>query len=283
MHFGDKEAYAGGREVKVSVTNLPKCYDDLLVLDAINFDIYKGEMLCIVGPTGCGKTTFLNCLSRFIPITNGSIMVDGKPADPKIHNIAFVFQEVSAIPWLTVEDNIRFGLRIKRLPEVEIEKRVERMLDIVGLARYRTYYPQQLSASMEQRVVIARNFAINPDLLLMDEPYGQLDVKLRYYLEDELMRIWKELGSTVAFITHNIEEAVYLAERILILSPKPSTIKEEVIVDLPRPGSMTTRNSSKSAITSLNASSGGNGTRALQTPPSSKISQLHYLSTRRLR
>ena len=235
MHFGDQEAYAGGREVKVSVTNLTKCYDDLLVLDDINFDIYKGEMLCIVGPTGCGKTTFLNCLSRFIPITNGSIMVDGKPADPKIHNIAFVFQEVSAIPWLTVEDNIRFGLCIKRLPEVEIEKRVERMLDIVGLARYRTYYPQQLSASMEQRVVIARNFAINPDLLLMDEPYGQLDVKLRYYLEDELMRIWKELGSTVAFITHNIEEAVYLAERILILSPKPSTIKEEVIVDLPRP------------------------------------------------
>ena len=235
MLFGDKAAYAANREVKVSVSNLTKQYDDLLVLNDINFDIYKGEMLCIVGPTGCGKTTFLNCLSRFIPITHGSINVDGESADPRKHNIAFVFQEVSAIPWLTVEDNIRFGLRIKRLPEDEIEKRVERMLDVVGLMKYRTYFPQQLSASMEQRVVIARNFAINPDLLLMDEPYGQLDVKLRYYLEDELMRIWKELGSTVAFITHNIEEAVYLAERILILSPKPSTIKEEVIVDLPRP------------------------------------------------
>ena len=235
MLFGDKATYAANREVKVSVSNLTKRYDDLLVLNDINFDIYKGEMLCIVGPTGCGKTTFLNCLSRFIPITQGSINVDGESADPKKHNIAFVFQEVSAIPWLTVEDNIRFGLRIKRLPEDEIEKRVERMLDVVGLMKYRTYFPQQLSASMEQRVVIARNFAINPDLLLMDEPYGQLDVKLRYYLEDELMRIWKELGSTVAFITHNIEEAVYLAERILILSPKPSTIKDEVIVDLPRP------------------------------------------------
>ena len=235
MLFGDKAAYAANREVKVSVSNLTKQYDDLLVLNEINFDINKGEMLCIVGPTGCGKTTFLNCLSRFIPITHGSINVDGESADPRKHNIAFVFQEVSAIPWLTVEDNIRFGLRIKRLPEDEIEKRVERMLDVVGLMKYRTYFPQQLSASMEQRVVIARNFAINPDLLLMDEPYGQLDVKLRYYLEDELMRIWKELGSTVAFITHNIEEAVYLAERILILSPKPSTIKEEVIVDLPRP------------------------------------------------
>ena len=235
MLFGDKAAYAANREVKVSVSNLTKQYDDLLVLNDINFDIYKGEMLCIVGPTGCGKTTFLNCLSRFIPITHGSINVDGESADPRKHNIAFVFQEVSAIPWLTVEDNIRFGLRIKRLPEDEIEKRVERMLDVVGLMKYRTYFPQQLSASMEQRVVIARNFAINPDLLLMDEPYGQLDVKLRYYLEDERMRIWKELGSTVAFITPNIEEAVYLAERILILSPKPSTIKEEVIVDLPRP------------------------------------------------
>ena len=123
----------------------------------------------------------------------------------------------------------------EELPEVEIEKRVERMLDIVGLARYRTYYPQQLSASMEQRVVIARNFAINPDLLLMDEPYGQLDVKLRYYLEDELMRIWKELGSTVAFITHNIEEAVYVAERILVLTNKPTKVKAEIQVDLPRP------------------------------------------------
>lgn len=120
-------------------------------------------MLCIVGPTGCGKTTFLNCLSRFIPITQGSINVDGESADPKKHNIAFVFQEVSAIPWLTVEDNIRFGLRIKRLPEDEIEKRVEQMLDVVGLMKYRTYFPQQLSASMEQRVVIAR---ILPSILI---------------------------------------------------------------------------------------------------------------------
>ena len=257
MRFGNKEEYVSGREIKVSVNNLTKCYDDLLVLNDINFDIYKGEMLCIVGPTGCGKTTFLNCLSRFIPITEGSILVDGAPADPRVHNIAFVFQEVSAIPWLTVEDNIRFGLRIKRLPEEEIERRVERMLDIVGLRKYRTYFPQQLSASMEQRVVIARNFAINPDLLLMDEPYGQLDVKLRYYLEDEVMRIWKELGSTVAFITHNIEEAVYLAERILILSPNPAPYARMSSAICPAPGATTIRNSSESATTSPNASNGG--------------------------
>jgi sulfonate transport system ATP-binding protein len=230
-----KEEYARGKKVKVSVTDLTKCYDELLVLDDINFEIYEGELLCIVGPTGCGKTTFLNTLARFIPATQGDILVDGAPSDPRRHNIAFVFQEISSIPWLSVEDNIRFGLKIKRLPADEIERRVETMLELVGLKPFRRNFPQELSSSMEQRVVIARNFALNPDLLLMDEPYGQLDIKLRYYLEDELIRIWNELKSTVLFITHNIEEAVYLGQRILVLSNKPAKIKEEIIVDLPRP------------------------------------------------
>jgi len=230
-----KEEYARGKKVKVSVTDLTKCYDELLVLDDINFEIYEGEMLCIVGPTGCGKTTFLNTLARFIPATMGDILVDGVPSDPRRHNIAFVFQEISSIPWLSVEDNIRFGLKIKRLGDDEIERRVETMLELVGLKPFRRNFPQELSSSMEQRVVIARNFALNPDLLLMDEPYGQLDIKLRYYLEDELIRIWNELKSTVLFITHNIEEAVYLGQRILVLSNKPAKIKEEIIVDLPRP------------------------------------------------
>jgi sulfonate transport system ATP-binding protein len=230
-----KEEYARGKKVKVGVTDLTKCYDDLLVLDDINFEIFDGELLCIVGPTGCGKTTFLNTLARFIPATMGNILVDGVPSDPRRHNIAFVFQEISSIPWLSVEDNIRFGLRIKRLPAAEIERRVEAMLELVGLKPFRKNFPQELSSSMEQRVVIARNFALNPDLLLMDEPYGQLDIKLRYYLEDELIRIWSELKSTVLFVTHNIEEAVYLGQRILVLSNKPAKIKEEIIVDLPRP------------------------------------------------
>jgi ABC-type nitrate/sulfonate/bicarbonate transport system ATPase subunit len=230
-----KEEYARGKKVKVSVTDLTKCYDELLVLDDINFEIYEGELLCIVGPTGCGKTTFLNTLARFIPATMGDILVDGVPSDPRRHNIAFVFQEISSIPWLSVEDNIRFGLKIKRLAADEIERRVETMLELVGLKPFRRNFPQELSSSMEQRVVIARNFALNPDLLLMDEPYGQLDIKLRYYLEDELIRIWNELKSTVLFITHNIEEAVYLGQRILVLSNKPAKIKEEIIVDLPRP------------------------------------------------
>lgn len=230
-----KEDYKKGKKVKVQVKDLTKCYGDLLVLDDINFEIHEGEFLCIVGPTGCGKTTFLNTLSKFIPATKGDILVDGIQADPEKQNIAFVFQEPSAIPWLSVEDNIRFGLNIKKLPKEEIHKRVESMLTLVGLQNYRNRFPKELSTSMEQRVVIARNFAINPDLLLMDEPYGQLDIKLRYYLEDELLRLWKELNSTVLFVTHNIEEAVYLGERVLVLSNKPAKIKDEVIIDLPRP------------------------------------------------
>lgn len=232
--FAQKK-YKQDKKRKVEVRALTKCYGDLLVLDDINFEIYEGEMLSIVGPTGCGKTTFLNTLANFIPATKGEILVDGVPANPAKQNIGFVFQEPSAIPWLTVEENIKFALEIKRLDSSEIENRVQEMLTLIGLEKHRRAYPNELSSSMEQRVVIARNFAIEPDLLLMDEPYGQLDIKLRYYLEDELLRIQQELNSTVLFITHNVEEAVYMGDRILILSNKPAKIKEEVILDLPRP------------------------------------------------
>jgi sulfonate transport system ATP-binding protein len=219
----------------VQVKGLTKKFDDLLVLDDISFDVYDGEFLCIVGPTGCGKTTFLNVLTKLIPTTKGDIYIDGEPADPLKHNLSFVFQEPSTMSWKTVEQNIRVGMEIKRWPKEKADQRVEQMLDLVGLQPFRNYYPQKLSSSMDQRVVIGRAFAIDPDLLLMDEPYSQLDLKLRYYLEDEIIRIWRELKRTVIFVTHNIEEAVYLAERILVLTPKPSTIKTEVKVDLPRP------------------------------------------------
>jgi sulfonate transport system ATP-binding protein len=221
--------------VKVKVRHLTKAYDELLVLNDISFDIRKGELLCIVGPTGCGKTTFLNCLTGFAPLTSGEILIDNEPGNLFRHNIGFVFQEPSTIPWLKVWDNVAFGLKIKKLPPPEVISRVEKMLDTVGLRRFVDYYPRELSASLEQRVALAREFAVKPDLLLMDEPYGQMDIKLRYYLEDEVRRIQMEEGTTVAFVTHNIEEAVYLADRILVLSQKPSTINEEVAIDLPRP------------------------------------------------
>lgn len=138
-----------------------------------------------------------------------------------------------------MEQNLRFGLELKKRPKEEIDERVENIIRLMGLEEFRNSYPHQLSVSTEQRIIIGRAFAMNPDLLLMDEPYGQMDIKLRFYLEDEVLRLWKETGATVLFITHNIEEAVYLAERVLILSNKPTTIKEDLKVDLPRPRDVT--------------------------------------------
>lgn len=222
-------------KVKIAVKNLTKRFGDLLVLDDISFTVAEGEFVAIVGPTGCGKTTFLNALARLIPITSGHILIDGVDADPKRHNISFVFQEPTCLPWSTVRDNVAFGMELKGVPRAEIDRRLDPILEMVGLTQCAHLYPNQISASMLQRIAVSRAFAVDPDLLLMDEPYGQLDVKLRFYLEDELVNLWRNLKSTVVFITHNIEEAVYVAERILVLSPKPTTIKAEIKVDLPRP------------------------------------------------
>jgi ABC-type nitrate/sulfonate/bicarbonate transport system ATPase subunit len=226
------------RKIKIEVKDLTKRFGELLVLDDISFNVAQGEFLAIVGPTGCGKTTFLNALSKLIPTTKGNIFIDGEEANPKKHNISFVFQEPTCMPWRTVRDNVAYGMEVKGFAHEKLDQRLKYILDLVGLTTTAHLYPNQVSASMEQRIAVARAFAVDPDLLLMDEPYGQLDVKLRYYLEDELVRLWKELKSTVIFVTHNIEEAVYVAERILVLSNKPTKIKAEVKVDLPRPRSL---------------------------------------------
>jgi len=226
-------------ETKVKVVNLTKKFGDLLVLDNVSFEVKKGQFLCIVGPTGCGKTTFLNSLTKLYKITEGEILVNNEPVDLKKHNVAYIFQEYSTMQWLNVEQNIGFGLDIKKVPPAKKRELVDEVLEMVGLTQYRKYYPNQLSASMLQRVVIARAFAVKPELLLMDEPYGQLDIELRFKLEDELVRLWQKTGTTVIFITHNIEEAVYLGEKIMVLTNKPTKIKKEVMNDLPRPRDIT--------------------------------------------
>lgn len=222
-------------EVKVKVDHMTKRFGSLLVLDDISFEVKKGEFLCIVGPTGCGKTTFLNCITKLYEPSGGEIRINGQPVNLKRHNIAYIFQEYSTMSWLNVEENVAFGLKIKGLPKAVIAREVKEMLELVGLSAYKDYYPAELSASMLSRVVIARAFAVKPELLLMDEPYGQLDVELRFKLEDELIKLWKRTGTTVIFITHNIEEAVYLSENILVLTNKPTNIKERLINELPRP------------------------------------------------
>jgi len=224
------------KKAKIVVKNLTKKFGELLVLDDINFTVDDGEFLCIVGPTGCGKTTFLNLLSNLLEPTYGNVFIDGENIQPGKHNLAFVFQESTCIPWRTVKKNITYGMEIKRrYSKKEMESKAVELMKLVGLIEVADHYPCDISSSMEQRVAVARAFAVNPDLLLMDEPYGQLDVKLRYYLEDELLKLWRKYKKTVIFVTHNIEEAVYLAERILVLSNKPTTIKSEIKLDLPRP------------------------------------------------
>lgn len=225
--------------IKVSVKNMTKKFGDLLVLDDVSFDVRKGEFLCVVGPTGCGKTTFLNCITKLYEPTSGEILIDGEPVNLRKHNVSYIFQEYSTMPWLNVEENIAFGLNIKRRPESEVKQAVDEAIEMVGLQNFRKHYPNQLSASMLQRVVIARAFATKPELLLMDEPYGQLDIELRFKLEDELINIWEKLGTTIIFITHNIEEAVYISEDILVLTNKPTKIKERILNPLPRPRCVT--------------------------------------------
>lgn len=236
---------ANEKKVKVQVTDLTKKFGDLLVTDRLTFDVYNGEFLVIVGPTGCGKTTFLNLLAQLIPPTNGHIMIEGEPVDLKRHNLSYIFQEPSCIPWLTVDQNIKFGFETSRrksqLKTQKTKDRLQELKVLTGLADYGDSYPSALSVSLQQLVVIARGFAIDPDLLLMDEPYGQLDIKSRLTLETELLKVWSTLNQTVLFVTHNIEEAVYLAERIIVLTQKPTQIKKEILVDLPHPRDVTSR------------------------------------------
>lgn len=222
-------------EYKVEVRDLCKNFGSLEVLKNCNFSIKRGEFICVVGPTGCGKTTFLNTLTCLTEPTSGEILIDGERANPKKHNLSFVFQEPSAMPWLTVEENIAFGMKLKKWPKNRIQEQTDRIITLMGLSKCRKQYPHELSVSTEQKVVIGRAFAMEPDLLLMDEPYGQMDIKTRFYLEDEVIRLWQQLGSTVLFITHNVEEACYLADRVLILSNKPASVKEDLRLSMPRP------------------------------------------------
>lgn len=222
------------KKVKVKVTHLTKKFGDLLVLNDVSFDVYDGEFLCIVGPTGCGKTTFLNSLTHLYEPTAGNILLDGEEIDLRKHNIAYIFQEYSAMEWLTVRENVRFGLDIKR-DYKNIDEKVNNALDLVGLTPFADYYPSSCrpacSSVSSSRAPLRRS----PDLLLMDEPYGQLDINLRFKLEDEVIRLCKQTKTTVLFITHNIEEAVYLGDRILVLTNKPTSIKEIVPNDAPHP------------------------------------------------
>ena len=203
------------------------------VLEKTSFDIRPGEFVCIVGPSGCGKSTLLNILGGFLKETRGDVKVEGKPVTGPDPGRIFVFQENGVFPWLTVEQNVGFGLLAR--PASDREQRVKHYIQMVGLTGFEKSYPRELSGGMRQRVEIARALAAEARVLYMDEPFGALDFLTRLKMRSDLIRIWQAEHKTVIFVTHDIEEAVQLADRVLVMSRRPATVQAEVIVDLPRP------------------------------------------------
>lgn len=203
------------------------------VLENVNAEVAHGEFVCIVGPSGCGKSTLLNLVAGFITATSGKVLVEGDPVRGPDPRRIFVFQENGVFPWLTVHENIAFGLR--RVAQTERDHTVARYVDMVGLTGFDKAYPHELSGGMRQRVEIARALAANPQVIYMDEPFGALDFLTRLKMRADLVRIWQSEKKTILFVTHDIEEAVQLADRVLVMSPRPGTIREVVDVDLARP------------------------------------------------
>jgi NitT/TauT family transport system ATP-binding protein len=207
--------------------------DGMSVLEGINLEVREGEFVCLVGPSGCGKSTLLNIIGGFLQPTSGEVLVEGNPvAGPHPERI-FVFQENGVFPWLTVEENIGFGLWKK--PAGQRRTTVAHYIDMVGLQGFEKAYPRELSGGMKQRVEIARALAANPHIIYMDEPFGALDFITRLKMRSDLTRIWQNERKTILFVTHDIEEAVQLADRVVVMSRRPGKIQTTVPLDLPRP------------------------------------------------
>jgi ABC-type nitrate/sulfonate/bicarbonate transport system ATPase subunit len=225
---------------QVSVENVSKVHismkaEPLLALQDVTFGVENNEFFSIVGPSGCGKTTLLNLLAGFEQPTRGELRVGGELISAPGWERAVVFQEYALFPWYTVRENVRYGLQRKRLPQSDQRMLVDHYIGLVGLRGFESRYPRELSGGMRQRVSIARALAVNPSILLMDEPFASLDVQTREYMQDELLKIWQREPKTVIFVTHSIDEAIKLSDRIAIMAPRPGRVQEVKRVDFPRP------------------------------------------------
>ncbi len=205
----------------------------LLVLDNVNLYINSGEFVCVLGASGSGKTTLLRIIAGLEQPSQGQVMVDGEVVTGPGSDRGLVFQTYTLYPWLTVQDNIEFGLKLQGLAKAERRDRVRHYLEIVGLARYAHLFPHQLSGGMKQRVAIARALVTEPQVLLMDEPFGALDAQTKEMMHEFLLDLWRCTGTTILMITHDVEEAVFLAQRIYVLTSSPGHVKQEVVIDLP--------------------------------------------------
>jgi NitT/TauT family transport system ATP-binding protein len=201
----------------------------------VELNVRSNEVLCIVGPSGCGKTTLLRCIGGLLTPSSGQVLIDDEPIRSPREGVAIVFQHFGLLPWKTVVDNVAFGLRIARLPRQRVTEQVEHYIHLVGLAGFENHYPYQLSGGMQQRVGLARALATEPEILLMDEPFASVDAQTREVLQEELLQLHDRERKTMIFITHSIDEAIILGDRVAVMASRPGRVKEVLQVDFPRP------------------------------------------------
>lgn len=212
-------------------------------IDDVSLEIGKGEFVSLVGPSGCGKTTFLKIVNGLIPPTAGRILLQGRELVPSARDRAMVFQEASLFPWFSVARNVGYGLECQGVKGADIGGRVQPFIDMVGLSGFEKHYPHELSGGMQQRANLARALVVDPQVLLMDEPFASLDAQTREMMQSELLDIWSKTGKTVLFITHQINEAIYLSDRVIVLSARPSRVLDDIRIDIPRPRELSVKRS----------------------------------------
>lgn len=222
----------GGR---LGIDRVSVRFGETLALSELSLDIAPGAFVALLGPSGCGKSTLLNAIAGFQPVTSGKIDVDGAPTKGPGADRGVVFQQPWLFPWMTVRENIAYGPRMRGLPRAEIEARADALIKVVGLAAAARRYPHQLSGGMQQRTAIARVLANDPAVLLMDEPFAALDAQTRSMMQAYLLEVWSKLPKTIVFVTHDIDEAVFLGDRVLVMSASPGRIIADIKIDLPRP------------------------------------------------
>jgi NitT/TauT family transport system ATP-binding protein len=229
----------GKRGTAIRVEGLRVVYGsgarEVVAIDRVDLEVAAGELLCVLGPSGCGKSTLLNAMAGFVLPTAGRVIAGGRPVTGPGPERAMVFQEYAIFPWMTVEENVAFGLEVRGDARAAIAVRVDALLSKLHLAEFRDRFPKDLSGGMRQRVAIARALAVDSPVLLMDEPFGALDALTRRNQQDELLRIWAEVRKTIVFVTHGIDESIYLADRVVVMTYRPATVKRIVPIALPRP------------------------------------------------
>ena len=233
------------RNIKVKIDNVKKIFNtrngEMVALNGVTLDIKENEFICVVGPSGCGKSTLLNIIAGLSHPTSGKVYCDGKEVVDTGSDRGVVFQQYALFPWMTVKKNVMFGLNLKGIKGREAEDIAMKYIKMVQLEDFANHYPKELSGGMKQRVAIARAYAVNPSVLLMDEPFGALDAQTRTQLQTELLETWEKEQKTCFFITHDVEEAIILAQKVIIMSARPGRIKEIVDINIPYPRSQETK------------------------------------------